>query len=406
MKKLFLFFFTVLTCASAISQIDTVTYGISVKTQDSELYLSKISVSDGNVEKISSNPAIMVPGGYGRTIDPFHHIFYYLPGTDLLAFDLHSGELIRKVTITNLLQSTFHGINYNYRDSTLYGIAVNAAGMSVKLATLNPYTGLVTPVSDTSLASSYNVLTGTALDPVRGIFYFETIKNPSNHLIGADLYSGDLISDVPIGIDPEDRFGPMEYNCHDSTLYGLTGNYQHGRKLASIDPDNGTVTVLSKLIVADTILNEPVTIDPFKKILYFESSDRTFRGADLISGDLVAYSIIIPLPETYFTGFLFNHACYFHSPSFIGNNKKQELTIFPNPVLDKLTIRSSIPLFKIEILDFTGRSVLTEKYPRLNEIQLDLASFQEGIYIIRINEENANMQVKFIKTANDSQHGH
>ena len=223
-------------------------------------------------------------------------------------------------------------------------------------------------------------------------------------MIGADLYSGDLISDVPIAIDPEDRFGPLEFNCHDSTLYGLTGSYQHGRKLASIDPDNGTVTVLSKLIVADTILNEPVTVDPFKKILYFESSDRTLRGADLISGDLVAYSIITPLPETYFTGFMFNHACYFHSPSFIGHNKKQELTIFPNPVLDKLTIRSSTPLLKFEILDFTGKSVITEFCHGLSEIQIDLTGFPDGIYVVRINNEKIRRNHVLITPLRDLNH--
>jgi hypothetical protein len=207
---------------------------------------------------------------------------------------------------------------------------------------------------------------------------------------------------VPIGIDSGDRFGPIEYNCHDSTLYGLAGNYTHGRKLARINPYTGAVTILSKLIVADTILNEQVTIDPFQQVFYFEAifeaTNHTLRGVNINTGDLVIFSYIDPLPGTYFTGFLFNHSCYFHSPSSIGENRlNPELTIFPNPVSDKLNIRSSTPLFKVEILDFTGKSVLTEKFQGLNEIQTDLSSFPEGIYIVRINNETISVSSKFVK---------
>jgi len=404
MKRLFFLILAVLTYASAVSQIDSVTYGISALIQGSGLYLSKISISDGSVTKISDNPVVQLPDGLGRTVDPLHHIFYYTPGSDLLAFDLNTGELIRKISITNYLNSTFHGIQYNYRDTTLYGIAADAAGLNIKLAKVDPYTGLVTPISDSSVATSFSVLTGTALDPVHGIYYFETIRNPANHLIGVDLFSGDLISDVHIGIDSGDRFGPIEYNCHDSTLYGLAGNLTYGRRLARIDPYNGSVTLLSNLIVADTILNEQATIDPFQQVYYFEakfqSVDNTYRGVNIRTGDLVVFSFITPLPDTYFTGFLFNHSCYFHSPSSIGENKiNPEMTIFPNPVKDKLTIRSSSPLFKVEILDFTGKSVFTENCHGLNEMQADLTSFPAGIYIVRIYIESTSVSSKFVKAA-------
>ena len=411
MKKLFFLFFSVLNYASAVSQIDSVTYGISALTQGSGLYLSKLSVSDGSVVKISALAVAQVPGGNGRTIDPLYHIYYYASETGLLAFDLNTGELVRKISITNYLNSTFHGIHYNYRDTTLYGIAADAAGLSIKLAKVDPYSGLVTPISDSSLATSYSLLTGTALDPVSSIYYFETIKNPANHLIGVDLHSGDLVSDVPIGIDSLDRFGPIEYNCHDSTLYGLAGNYAHGRKLARINPYNGAVTLLSNLIIADTILNEQVTIDPFQQVFYFEAlfegMGRTYRGVNINSGDLVVFSFITPLPDTYFTGYLFNHTCYFHSPSYIGENKiNPELTIFPNPVYDKLNIRSSTPLYKVEILDFTGKSVLTENCHGLNEIQTDLTGFPEGIYVVRIFNESSSVSTKFVKAAPGMQPGH
>ncbi|MCX6244795.1 MAG: T9SS type A sorting domain-containing protein [Bacteroidetes bacterium] len=407
MKKLSLLFLAVLCCVSAASQVDSVTYGISVAAQGSGIYLSRINVTDGTVSKISADAVVQVPGGHGRTIDPLHHVYYYAADSALLAFDLKTGELIRKISVTNYLNSTFLGISYNYIDSTLYGIAADAAGPNIKLAKIDPYSGLVTPISDSSLATSYNVLTGTALDPVHGIFYFVTLKDPPNHLIAADLRSGNLISDLPIGIDPGDRFGPMEYNCRDSALYGLTGSYAHWRKLARINPQNGTVTVLSTYPVADTILNEQVTIDPFQQVFYFEAKDHTYRGVSLNSGDLVTAPNITPLPGSYFSGFIFNHTCYYHSSSFIGENKTDpELTIFPNPVSGRLNIRSKKPILTVEIIDFTGKSILAADCHGLKEFQADLTGFPEGIYIVRVNNERTSASSKFVKTDPGMKFGH
>ncbi len=407
MKKLFLLFFTVLIYSSAVSQIDSVTYGISALTQGSGLYLSKINATDGSVSKISSNAVVMVPGGYGRTIDPLHHVFYYIPGTDLLAFNLNTGELIRRIPITNFLNSSFEGISFNYLDSTLYGIAADVAGLNIKLAKLDPYTGSVTLISDSSLAPGYTFLSGSALDPVHGIYYFETSKNPANHLVGVDIHSGKLVSSFPIGIDPGDRFGPMEYNCHDSSLYGLSGNYTHGRKLAKINPYNGAVTVISQFNVADTILNEPVTIDPFQQVFYFEATDHTYRGVDLNSGNLVTMSLITPPQGLYFTGFLYNHACYDPSVVSAGEVKTDPgLTIFPNPASDILNIRSPTPLFKVEIIDFTGKPVFNKNCQGLKEIQADTRGLPEGIYVVRISNERTCVSSEFVKVKPGMHAGH
>ena len=406
MKKLFVLFTGVFMYASAVSQIDSLTYGISALTQSSGLFLSKINASDGSVTKISLNAALQVPGGYGRTIDPQHHLFYYAPGVDLLAFDLNTGELVRKISITNYLNSTVQGIIYNYRDSTIYGIAVDAAGLNIKLVKLDPETGTVTPVSLSSLATSYNVLSGSALDPDHGTYYFQTLKNPANHLLTVDLHSGSLVSNLPLGIDSADRFGPMEYNCHDSSLYGLAGNYSHGRKLARVNPSDGALNILSKYNVADTILNEQVSIDPFQRIFYFEAIDHTYRGVNLSTGNLVTMSGIIPFPGSYFTGFLFNHNCYFRSASFISENKiTPGLTIFPNPATDKLNIRAQASLLKVEILDFTGKSVFKENCHGLKEFQADIRGLQEGIYVVRINNEHTTVSLKFVKVAQGTQPG-
>ncbi len=400
MKKLLFLFALLIACSSATAQVDSLTYGITSLKQGPGLFLSKINASDGNVTNISVIAVPRDPGAFGRTIDPLHHVFYYLNGTDLLAFNIKTGDLIRSITVINFRNSTFEGIAYNYRDSSLYGLTVDAAAADIRLAKLDPFTGSVTPVSDSSLANSCSILTGTALDPVHGVYYFQSMNDTINHLLAIDIHSGRIISDFSIGVNPGETFGPMEYNCRDSSLYGLTGNFIMGRKLSKINLNNGELTILSKFPLADTILNEYVTIDSFNGVFYFEAIDHTSRGVNITSGDLVSM-IPITAPEgSFFTGFIFNYACYVHPPSSIDEtDAAPRLSVFPNPVSGILNICSTEPLIKIEILDFTGRLVFAQDCRGLKDFSADLSGFGEGLYILRMNTVGSIVSRELVKVS-------
>jgi len=397
-KRAVFIFVAFLQYAYAVCQVDSLTYGITAVTQGPGLYLSVIDPAGGAVTKISLNAAAGVPEGYGRAIDPLHHVFYYAGKSELLAFDLTTGDLIRQVPLTIPGNSGFHGITYNYRDSTLYGIAADVAGMNIRLAKIDPFNGYVTLLSDSALAQTYSLLAGTALDPAHGLYFFITAKQPSSHLVAARLNSGKIIADIQLAIDSGDRIGPMEYNCRDSSLYALLGNYSHGRKLARINPYTGAVTVLSRFNVADTILNEFATIDPFSQTFYFESIDRTYRGVNIVSGDLVSLAGIVPPAGSFFTGFLFNNACYVHPSSSVGSmDRDAAITLFPNPVRSKLNIRSAVPVSRVEILDFTGRPVFAENCRGIKEFVADLSLLCEGIYLLRISTGSRCILREFVK---------
>lgn len=385
------------SCLSA--QVDSVTYGISVLTQAPGFYLSNINPDKGTVAGISAMPADQPPAAYSRNIDPSRHLYYYSTDTALLALDLHSGAIARSIAITNYLNSVFRGIRYDYRDSLFYGLAADAVSGDIRLARLDPGNGLVTPLSPYSLASGYNPLAGTAMDPVHGLFFFITLDHPPAHIITADLGTGSLISDSPLRIDSSEMFGPMEYNCKDSALYGLSGNFSHGRKLGRLDPVNGTVTILSKYNVADTLLNEEATIDPFHRRFYFEAIDRSLRGVDIGSGDLVSMSPVQQLPGTFFSGFIFNSCCYPGSPSGIAEKMPEEgPVLYPDPANSILHISSKEPLMKITFLDFTGRVVLSRECGGCMLLKEDVSGLRDGIYLVKIRARDKEHAARFIKS--------
>jgi len=80
------------------------------------------------------------------------------------------------------------------------------------------------------------------------------------------------------------------------------------------------------------------------------------------------------------------------------NPKAQELTLFPNPTNDRLTL--SLPngqFSNIEILDQFGKTVNSIKVSDASTIQIDVSSLTNGVYFIVANSTEERLLEKFIK---------
>ena len=95
-----------------------------------------------------------------------------------------------------------------------------------------------------------------------------------------------------------------------------------------------------------------------------------------------------------FPGFYsaFRNTITLGSPQF----NKQTVIIYPNPVQDKLVLKSSINDFdSVSIIDFNGRLIMTVSTTNLNEI--DVSNLNAGIYFLKIESSNGISVKKFIK---------
>ncbi len=83
-----------------------------------------------------------------------------------------------------------------------------------------------------------------------------------------------------------------------------------------------------------------------------------------------------------------------------GNEKEDQLFIYPNPCKDYLTIECQ-PIFKnmcqVEIMDLSGRSQMTEQIYLSKTKRLDVSSFEPGVYILRIKNYKLLYHSIFIK---------
>ncbi|MDW8848533.1 DUF5074 domain-containing protein [Flavobacterium sp. MMLR14_040] len=77
----------------------------------------------------------------------------------------------------------------------------------------------------------------------------------------------------------------------------------------------------------------------------------------------------------------------------VGDFKKLELGIYPNPVSDILNIITEDEVLSIMVYDISGKSINT----KVSNNQIDVSGFVKGMYIINIITDKAKYTQKFIK---------
>ncbi|MBT6685239.1 MAG: T9SS type A sorting domain-containing protein, partial [Bacteroidetes bacterium] len=84
-------------------------------------------------------------------------------------------------------------------------------------------------------------------------------------------------------------------------------------------------------------------------------------------------------------------------PNSIGENSiENSISIYPNPVKEKLFINSEIAeIEKIDIYNSIGKLIYTEKNKAKN-IELDVSKYPVGVYFVRINTQNKDTFVRAV----------
>jgi hypothetical protein len=81
----------------------------------------------------------------------------------------------------------------------------------------------------------------------------------------------------------------------------------------------------------------------------------------------------------------------------IEDNEKMGLTIYPNPVSDKLWLETDGSVTEVEVIDLNGKLIFTSKV-NSNRESLDLAQLPAGFYIVHvINQDGHRDSKRFVK---------
>jgi hypothetical protein len=75
----------------------------------------------------------------------------------------------------------------------------------------------------------------------------------------------------------------------------------------------------------------------------------------------------------------------------IPENEKETLTVFPNPVKDRLTVKTE-NLQSVEVYNLVGQLVMTSALPIV-----DMSDLNQGIYFVRVMAEGKTVTKRVVK---------
>jgi hypothetical protein len=82
----------------------------------------------------------------------------------------------------------------------------------------------------------------------------------------------------------------------------------------------------------------------------------------------------------------------------LGDNdfSQNEISVYPNPTNGLLNINSTSVIENIEIFDMLGRQLINKSINQ-TDVELDLSTFQSGVYFIKIESNGSSETRKIIK---------
>lgn len=199
------------------------------------------------------------------------------------------------------------------QSGTMFGLYRQMSPSSVSLVSMDPTTGVITPVGNQVLSTTIN-LTGVGLNP----YNFSYNYQDGDSWLSLSLLDGSIISDVTVSLpSATGDFNNFRFNTADSIMYGLysqvvfnptTGTYSGDMRLASCDLSTGGVSLISPTSITSNYTMAGSAINPHLMVYYFITEGK-LRGLDLYNGTVYSDPVItIPSGGNSFDNFAYSCA--------------------------------------------------------------------------------------------------
>jgi hypothetical protein len=173
-----------------------VVYNQTTGTYSGDMRLGSCDLSTGLVNLISPTSIATSYTMAGAVINPHLMVYYFISEGKLRGLDIYNGTIFSNPTITIPSGgNSFDNFAYNCGDTTMYGLIMQNG---VKcLGKIDAATGVVTPLP-TQLNLPNYIMNAASIDPINGIYYFESMLSAGVTLIGLSLQDGSIVSSMEI----------------------------------------------------------------------------------------------------------------------------------------------------------------------------------------------------------------
>ncbi|MDF3028944.1 MAG: hypothetical protein K0S23_3251 [Fluviicola sp.] len=269
------------------------------------------------------------------------------------------------------LTSSYSSGNTWSTASTASSISVTAAGTYTVQVTNAGCTSTSAPITITD-AAPFSVNAGSDQDVCSGNSVTLTGISTGSPLLGWDNGVQDGISFVPVN----------------TNTYTLTGTDVNGCQLS----DQVTITVNSNPTVAFGDLGQVCNYNPAFVLTGGTPAGGTYSGTGVSGGSFdPAVSGAGNFPITY--SYSDVNGCSGTAQATIVvdeclsvvENEQWNLTVYPNPSVDKIEILSDIPYRNLKLIDAQGKWILDLKIDQFETIRtIDLSSYANGHYTLQV----------------------
>lgn len=92
------------------------------------------------------------------------------------------------------------------------------------------------------------------------------------------------------------------------------------------------------------------------------------------------------------------NVCWESTASILTNSKNEDISVFPNPVTNNLTIQGALQLDEVIILNLLGETLfISERLSGVQVFSADLSGLKSGSYIVMMISDNKKYQRSFVK---------
>ena len=183
---------------------DSIMYGLysqvvfnpTTGTYSGDMRLASCDLSTGGVSLISPTSITSNYTMAGSAINPHLMVYYFITEGKLRGLDLYNGTVYSDPVITIPSGgNSFDNFAYSCADTTMYGLIMENG---VKcLGKIDATTGIVTPLPTLLNLDNY-IMNAATIDPVNGVYYFETMIGNDVVLLGVSLVDGAIVSSATI----------------------------------------------------------------------------------------------------------------------------------------------------------------------------------------------------------------
>jgi hypothetical protein len=191
-----------------------VVYNQATGTYTGDMRLGSCDLTTGLVSLISPTSIATSYTMAGAVINPHLMVYYFITEDKLRGLDIYNGTIYSDPLITIPSGgNSFDNFAYNCADTSMYGLIMQNGVKS--LGKIDATTGVVTALPTLLNLPNY-ILNAASIDPINGIYYFESMLANGVTLIGLSLVDGSIVSSIEIPNGAYFDMFRIDSDCYES----------------------------------------------------------------------------------------------------------------------------------------------------------------------------------------------